>query len=158
MIKLFRVDTRLIHGQIVEGWMKFYKIDEILIIDDYIFASDFEMKILKFSVPENVDFEALNSSQAAEKWEIIANSSKKILIIIQDIGVLQKLHSLGVELPPINLGLVNYADNRVPVSRSVYLNATERKILKDLLAAGVVFFIQSLPSDEKISLGDVIDA
>ncbi|MCD6413363.1 MAG: PTS sugar transporter subunit IIB [Elusimicrobia bacterium] len=158
MIKIFRVDTRLIHGQIVEGWMKFYRIDEILIIDDYIFASDFELKILRFSVPENVDFEVLNSSQAAERWEVISKSSKRILVLVQNIEILKKLHALGVRLPQVNLGLVNYADSRLPVSRSVYLNEAERRILKELLAAGVDFFIQPLPTDEKISLGDVIDA
>lgn len=157
MIKLFRVDSRLIHGQIVEGWLKTCSVDEILIIDDEIYNNDFEIRILRFSVPQEITFEVLTIGMAAERWETIEGSAKKILILVQSIEILKKLFDSGICLPAIDLGLVNYTDSKVALTRSVYVDETEKDMLSYLLGKGVKIFIQTLPSDEKTPLGKIME-
>ena len=157
MIKLLRIDSRLIHGQIVEGWMRFCPVDEIMIIDDEICNNDFETRILKFSVPQGVSFEILSVSQAAERWTVIKNSSKIFLILIQSIENLRKLFDSGVDLPEIDMGLVNYTDSKVALTKAVYIDERERKELLHLMEYGVEIVIQTLPSDEKIPLSAILN-
>lgn len=156
MIKLFRVDSRLIHGQIVEGWLKTCPVDEILIIDDAIYNNDFEIRILRFSVPREISFEVLTIGMADERWEMINKTAKKILILVQSIEILKKLFDSGISLPDINLGLVNYTDAKVALTKSVYVDETEKDMLSYLLGKGVKIFIQTLPSDEKTSLEKIM--
>ncbi|MFH1957270.1 MAG: PTS sugar transporter subunit IIB [bacterium] len=156
MIKLFRVDSRLIHGQIVEGWLKAYPVDEILVIDDDIYNSEFETRVMRFSVPQEVSFEILTIGMASERWPTLEASAKKILVIVQSIEILKKLFDMGVTLPGINMGLVNYTDSKTALTKSVYIDETEKEILFCLLEKGVKIFIQTLPSDEKIPLEKII--
>ena len=156
MIKLFRVDSRLIHGQIVEGWLKAYPVNEILVIDDNIYSREFETKIMKFSVPPEVSFEVLTISLTTERWKMLEASPKKIFIIVQTVKILKELFDAGVNLPRINLGLVNYTDSKTALTKSVYIDETEKEILLYLMEKGVKLFIQTLPSDEKISLEKII--
>ena len=157
MIKLFRVDSRLIHGQIVEGWLKAYPVDEILVIDDDIYNSEFETRVMRFSVPQEVSFEVLTIGMASERWRTFEASAKKILVIVQSIEILKKLFDTGVNLPGINMGLVNYTDSKTALTKSVYIDETEKDILLYLLEKGVKIFIQTLPSDEKIPLEKLME-
>jgi len=157
VIKLFRVDSRLIHGQIVEGWLKTCPFDEILIIDDEIYNNDFEIRILRFSVPQEITFEVLTIGMAAERWETIEGAAKKILILVQSIEILKKLFDSGINLPVIDLGLVNYTDSKIALTKSVYIDKTEKAMLLYLLGKGVKIFIQTLPSDEKTPLEKIME-
>ena len=44
-VKIVRIDDRLIHGQIVQGWLKTIDVDKILIVSDEV-ANDEMQKIL----------------------------------------------------------------------------------------------------------------
>lgn len=40
-IKLFRIDSRLIHGQIITKWLKVTQADKIVVVDEMLAADDF---------------------------------------------------------------------------------------------------------------------
>lgn len=44
-IKLFRIDSRLIHGQIITKWLKVSKADKIVVVDGTLAADDFMKEI-----------------------------------------------------------------------------------------------------------------
>ena len=156
MITLLRIDSRLIHGQIVEGWLRAFPVDEIIIIDDEIYINPFETKILKFSVPAGVPFEVLTTEKAAERWQMLKNLSKKIIVLMQSIENLVKLYETAVELPAVNLGLVNYTDSKTALAKSIYISGEEKRQLEILLSKGVDIYVQTLPVDEKIPLGKIL--
>lgn len=41
MIKVLRVDDRLLHGQVAQSWTSFYHIDKIFIINDEVENDEF---------------------------------------------------------------------------------------------------------------------
>lgn len=51
MIVLSRIDDRLIHGQVVEGWVNFLKATCILVADDAVAANKLQRSIMELSVP-----------------------------------------------------------------------------------------------------------
>ena len=44
-VKIARVDFRLIHGQVITKWIKYYPVDKIIIIDDVLAADEFMKEI-----------------------------------------------------------------------------------------------------------------
>ena len=40
-IKVARIDFRLIHGQVITKWIKYYPVDMIVIVDDALGSDDF---------------------------------------------------------------------------------------------------------------------
>ncbi|MBQ4178803.1 MAG: PTS sugar transporter subunit IIB, partial [Elusimicrobia bacterium] len=49
-IKIVRIDDRLIHGQIVQGWLKTVEVDKILIISDEVANDEMQQILLSMAV------------------------------------------------------------------------------------------------------------
>lgn len=56
----FRVDDRLIHGQVAVMCTNAYRINRIMVIDDKTSLDDFAKKTLKLSVPQGVALSVLS--------------------------------------------------------------------------------------------------
>ena len=53
-IKIVRIDDRLIHGQIVQGWLKTVDVDKILIVSDEVASDEMQKILLSMAVPSSV--------------------------------------------------------------------------------------------------------
>ena len=55
MIKVLRIDDRLLHGQVAQSWTSFYHIDKIFIINDGVMNDEFTKLTLNLAKPKNVE-------------------------------------------------------------------------------------------------------
>ncbi|MDO8735330.1 MAG: PTS sugar transporter subunit IIB, partial [Elusimicrobiota bacterium] len=53
-IVLIRIDDRLIHGQIIEGWLKTVHADRILVVSDEAVHDEIQSQLMGLAVPENI--------------------------------------------------------------------------------------------------------
>jgi len=163
LIKSLRVDSRLIHGQIVEGWLKSIAVDGVIIIDDFVRESPFEKKILRFALPLEIDLEILSVREASARWTDISVSSKTFFVLLQSVSTLSRLNDCfaaeggAKELPPVNVGLINFTDSKSALTTAVYLDEHEKKQLLALIEAGVEIYTQALPANEKAPLGALLE-
>ena len=51
MIILYRVDDRLIHGQVVEAWIPSLGIEQAIVISDEIAKDGLRQRLLRFAMP-----------------------------------------------------------------------------------------------------------
>ena len=51
-VVLYRIDERLIHGQVVIGWGTQLHPDSYLVVDDALAASDWEQELYVLGLPE----------------------------------------------------------------------------------------------------------
>ena len=63
MIKLFRLDERLIHGQVAFAWCNSLNINCIFIANDNVANDQFRQNVLKMATPPGVRFVAKNLSE-----------------------------------------------------------------------------------------------
>ena len=54
-LELYRIDDRLIHGQVVVGWGQPLDIDFIVLVDDTVATSDWEQELYRMGVPPEMD-------------------------------------------------------------------------------------------------------
>ena len=64
-ILLYRVDDRLIHGQVILGWGRPLGIDFILLVDDQVRESPWEQDLYRMGVPDGLEVIFLSRSEAA---------------------------------------------------------------------------------------------
>ena len=50
-IALVRVDNRLVHGQIIEGWVPYVRANCIFVVDDDVASDFFRETVIKMAVP-----------------------------------------------------------------------------------------------------------
>jgi hypothetical protein len=54
MVLFVRIDDRLIHGQVVEGWVNYLKATRILVADDRVAANALQRSIMEIAVPQGL--------------------------------------------------------------------------------------------------------
>jgi mannose/fructose/N-acetylgalactosamine-specific phosphotransferase system component IIB len=54
-IELFRIDDRLIHGQVVVGWGQPLDLTFIVLVDDEVATSEWEQELYRMGVPPEME-------------------------------------------------------------------------------------------------------
>src|SRR4051812_23393445 len=54
-LELYRIDDRLIHGQVVVGWGRPLDIRFIVLVDDEVAASEWEQELYRMGVPPEME-------------------------------------------------------------------------------------------------------
>ena len=53
MIKLVRVDHRLVHGQVAVSWFNSLDVNTIFVVNDDVAKDDFRKSAIRLAIPEN---------------------------------------------------------------------------------------------------------
>ena len=67
MIVLYRIDDRLIHGQVVVGWGQRLGIGFIVLVNDEVRASDWEQELYRMGVPPSIEVVFAGVAEAAHR-------------------------------------------------------------------------------------------
>ena len=59
-ISVFRIDDRLIHGQIITAWIAYADAKTIIVADDKAAADSFSQSLLKMATPDSIDLKILS--------------------------------------------------------------------------------------------------
>ena len=118
-----RVDDRLIHGQVVTQWVKVFKAQKIVVIDNNVAKDKMQKNVLKFAAPPEI----------------------KVSIFSVDKAV-------GVKFDEITLGNMSIIGDRKQIYKSTGFTEEEAQTLFDLEKDGVKLYFQTQPTDKKESL------
>ena len=144
MIIFARVDSRLIHGQVVEGWLPSMKIDEVIVVSADYASSALARKMFRMSLPSGYGLQVFTPPDAADYLK--QHSNLRQFVLIEDIVSLKIMLEAGIELPRINIGNTRYEHGKSEAAHGVYLNTEEAAYLRGLKESGVLLDIRALPS------------
>lgn len=153
MLLQLRVDDRLLHGQVGTAWTPKLQADVIVIANDKVSNNSMLKMTMSLAKPAGVDLKILTIDQAIEFLNDKDGklSNRKIFVItesIQDAALLVE-HVKG--LNKVNLGGIRQSQNqdKVKISKQVFLNEQEMKILSQIAEKNVEIFEQIAPLDPK---------
>ena len=156
-IVLFRVDERLIHGQVVVGWGTRLHPDRIVVVDDVLAAASWEQELYTFGLPGEVDasFETVDSARALlPEWR---SGTDKLIVLTRDVATMRRLAAGGaLRGDEVNIGGLHHAPGRVPVLPYVYLSPEETSALRALVADGVDVSARDVPSSRRVTVDEIL--
>jgi mannose/fructose/N-acetylgalactosamine-specific phosphotransferase system component IIB len=155
LISHVRIDSRLIHGQVVEAWLPMLKVGRVVVADDEAADSPLMQAALGLAVPQGV--EVYISRLDAVPFARLEQDGVRTLVLLRDIAALLRARSRGLPMRHVNLGNVHHGPGRRPVSTSVYLTAEELQQLRALEASGVELEARGVPADRPISLAEMAE-
>jgi PTS system mannose-specific IIB component/fructoselysine and glucoselysine-specific PTS system IIB component len=152
-IVLFRVDERLIHGQVVVGWGTQLRPDRYLVVDAPVAASEWEQELYTLGVPQGIGVEFVAPDQAREKLPAWRESKLRSVLLTRDLGSLLELARGGTLAgEDVNLGGLHLRKGREEALPYLFLDQADREILRELEAQGVEISAQDLPGSQKVTL------
>jgi PTS system mannose-specific IIB component/fructoselysine and glucoselysine-specific PTS system IIB component len=155
-LDLFRIDDRLIHGQVVVGWGQPCGLGFLVLVDDAVVGSDWEQELYRMGVPPEMDlfFESVESA-AARIAEYRADR-RPGLLLTGDIATMAALAAKVPEIRTVTIGGIHHQEGRVPRLRYVFLTPDEERQLQALAESGVDVVAQDVPSGPAIPLAEVL--
>jgi PTS system mannose-specific IIB component/fructoselysine and glucoselysine-specific PTS system IIB component len=90
-IVLFRVDERLIHGQVVVGWGSQLRPDRYVVVDEALVASEWERELYALGVPEGTEALFVDLAVARESLEQWEASPLRTILLTRDLGTMAAL-------------------------------------------------------------------
>ncbi|MGG5317619.1 PTS system mannose/fructose/N-acetylgalactosamine-transporter subunit IIB [Enterococcus sp. AZ072] len=151
-IQLVRIDDRLIHGQVVTGWVNEYGIEQIIIVNDKLVNDSVQKSVLMMTAPANVKVHVFGVSQFNTIVKKNPIKKKTMLLFSNPIDV-QDVHQNGLSLESVNVGGIRYNEERNNrLSKAVSVTDQEKAALDAMIADGVDVFIQMVPKDKKETL------
>ena len=144
MISFIRVDSRLIHGQVIETWLPHLKIQRIVVADDASAVDPLVRAAMALAVPAEID--VLLAPIADVPWKKLASDAPRTIVLLRDIPSALRAYEHGL-IGPLNLGNVHAGPARHAVSRNVYLTDQEKQRLLELTKDGLAVTIQTVPNE-----------
>lgn len=158
MVVLARIDDRLIHGQVVEGWLNHLKATCILVADDTVASNSMQRSIMELSVPQGITVEIGRVEDICEKTRTPAFSAERVILLFSNpTDVLRGLKA-GLECPALNIGGMHYVPGKRKLLDVLAVDAVDLSALKEIAARGVQVSIQTVPTQRPLPLDTVLSA
>ena len=132
-ISLIRVDSRLIHGQVITKWRKIFNITKIVVVDDSLANDEFMIRMYEAAAPAGVKVK-----------------------VYGDIPTCYKLYEQGVPMNYIQIGGVAKTADRKVILQAVSLNESEMELLGKFHQNGCEVAIQIVPEDTRLSYEEIV--
>jgi mannose/fructose/N-acetylgalactosamine-specific phosphotransferase system component IIB len=151
-VVLFRIDDRLIHGQVVVGWGQATQAGFIVLVDDEVRMSDWEQELYRMGVPPSVDVEFASLAEAIERVPAWEADARKGIVLTGDIETMAALCAGAPSVRTVNVGGIHFRAGRTERLRYVYLTDEEAARLRRLAASGVEVTAQDVPTVSPVPL------
>jgi len=151
-VELLRIDDRLVHGQVVEGWVKALRINHLVVASDAVDADETQKALYVLAVPHGVQLTTVKVADAARAWKAGQWKNDRALILVSTPEDVVKLADAGAPLKSVNLGGLHYRSDRVQVLKGISLDDQDVRALKTLAARGVLLEARPLPLDEPVDI------
>lgn len=147
MIKLVRVDHRLVHGQVAFAWTKFLNADCILIASDALMKDELKMAGLRMAKPSGVKLVMKNIADSAVALNSGVTDKYKLMILCESVEDVYKLVSATNCIENINLGGMKNAENRKQISKAVHVSEEDVCMINEMMDKGIAISVQLVPDD-----------
>lgn len=156
-VVLFRVDERLIHGQVIVGWGGRLHPDRIVVVDDELAGSPWEQELYTMGVPAGVEAGFASVEDALARLPGWLESEERVLILTRTIDSMNRLASTGLlRGEEVNIGGIHHGPGRVRVLRYVFLSDDEKAALVELSGAGATVTARDVPGARGVGLDELV--
>lgn len=134
MIKMIRVDYRLLHGQVAVSWTSMLGADCILLVSDTVLDDKLRLSALALAKPEGCKVVVKNTEDAIAALKSGVTDKYKLFIVcetVQQAGAVAQ----AVGAPSINLGNIPFSEDARQASKSIFLTEENEAYIKSLLDA-----------------------
>ncbi|MEF9920350.1 MAG: PTS sugar transporter subunit IIB [Erysipelotrichaceae bacterium] len=154
MIKLLRVDDRLIHGQVALTWTSFLKADTIVVGNDRCAKDAFASMALNLAKPPGVALNIVTKDDAIEFLLNQENSQRKIFVVVESTDDAVYISEKVEEISNVILGGIRKSEEKHQIERQVFLSQHDLDNCDLLEKMGKTVHIQVVPSEKKLNLDD----
>ena len=132
MIKLLRVDYRLVHGQVAISWSRHIGEDCILVANDEVAKDEMRQSMLRLSKPQGMKLVIKSIEDSVKSIKSGVTDKYKMFIVVNNIQDVERLAKEIPELNYVNLGVLPANENTKALSKAINVTSEDVKIEIDI--------------------------
>ncbi|SDF47559.1 PTS sugar transporter subunit IIB [Desulfovibrio legallii] len=140
----FRVDNRLVHGQVIEAWLPYTGARHLVVANDELAADFLRQQIVALAVPQRVAVHFIPVRELAATLNACGDESFVLFATCQDA---RRACDAGIVMEVLNMGNLHYGPEKLQILPNVALSAQDREDLRVLRQHLVQFDFRSVPSE-----------
>lgn len=148
-IVLARIDSRLVHGQVLEAWVPYVSADCIVVANDEVAGIPFQCMVMQAAVPSSIK---LIIGTLEETVSILTSAEllkKRVLLLFSNAEDSLRVLQLGVSYPKLNLGNMHSSMGKDRYTCTIALDQHDIATLQQVEDQGVTIVSQCVPADRE---------
>jgi len=155
-IVLVRIDDRLVHGQIVESWLKIMNVDTLLVVSDVVAQDATQQILMSMAVTENVELVIKNLKDATDAIKGGQYAKEKTMVLtVSPSDVLYMINN-GVNFKSVNVGGMHFINGKRRLLYNLFVDDNDVENLYEIYNRGVEIEGRILPKEQKTNIMHVI--
>ncbi len=155
-IHLWRIDDRLLHGQVLVGWGGQLALDFYVVVDDPLAESAWEQDLYRTGAPEGVQVFFLSVPEALERLPELEGRSGRGALLTRETRTMRRLAESGLlEGRRVNVGGIHAAPGRRRALDYVYLGRAEEDDLREIRRRSAGVSARDLPTSPEVSFEEL---
>jgi mannose/fructose/N-acetylgalactosamine-specific phosphotransferase system component IIB len=154
-LRLVRIDDRLIHGQVVAGWLRALGAKRIVIVDDATAHDEFLREVLTLAAPQGVPVEVCDVAAGATRCIELAATPEPVMVLVRSPRTVLSLRQAGVPIEVVDLGGMGAGPGRRRLHKTISVSPDEIREMRELEQLGTRVEIQIVADDRPIPFGSL---
>ncbi len=144
---LLRVDSRLVHGQVIEAWLPYVDVDVICVVDDATVSNPMLREVMSLAVPSHVELFFFGVEEFISGRCPGSVNRAKTLVLCRDLKVAEKLVRSCKWIRKVNVGNLQSGPGKKCLGPTIFLGDEDWEIIQKLREHGVDVDARAVPSD-----------
>lgn len=145
-ISVFRIDDRLIHGQIITAWIAYSDAKTIIVADDNAAKDEFTQSLLKMATPSSIKLNIMSIPDAIELLKSDTSNTKVLLLVKTPQGAFDIINA-GIHVDSINIGNLNMKKGKTKILGNFWVTEEDVDYLNKINQKGVKLEVRAVPNE-----------
>lgn len=155
-VQVLRIDDRLIHGQIVVGWLPTLEIVRVVVVDDALMADPSRCEMISLAMAPGQTVEFMEVAGSAQKLAQDASGDRAMILFENPSAVLGFVEDGGV-VEIVNVGGMHFSKGKQEIHTGYFVSEKDLEALRALAAKGIRLEIRALPGNNPVSLNALLE-
>jgi fructoselysine/glucoselysine PTS system EIIB component len=156
MIKLVRIDDRLVHGQVALTWVPALGIDCIIVSNDKVARDEFLKMTLNLAKPPAARLLILPLADTISLLNDAKARNLKILVIVNSIVDAASISDGVAEITTVNFGGIRTREGARLITKAIAISDDDIPVIHRMLEKGLELEVRQVPTDKKQFLQNLL--
>lgn len=154
---LYRIDERLLHGQVIVGWGMRLGLTRYVVVDDDLAHSEWEQDLYASGLPPEAEVDFVGVEEGIRRLRELLPGDGTGAVLTRSTSAMRRLAESGLlDTFRVNVGGLHEAAGRRRVLRYVSLRDDEVDDLEAIAALGVPVTARDLPTSREVPLQELV--
>ena len=156
MIKLTRIDDRLVHGQVAMTWTPALGADCLIVANDKVAKDEFMKMTLGLAKPASAKLLIKSLADTVTFLNDPRSQNLKILVLVNSVKDASALANEVSEIQSVNFGGIRTKEGTRSIAKAIAVTNEDITTIKEMLAKGLELEVRQVPTDKKIMIDTLI--